>query len=85
MPDAADRLYALVRHSAYALAANPAYDEALEPCAVDRSQAVRVRAAGGALYATRAEAEAAIPGAVGYFASLRLSGAELFVHASRQG
>jgi len=71
--------YVLVRHSAYAIAANPDFEEALEPAAVDPARAYAVRAAGGTLFPSRAEAEAAIPGAKGYFANLRIGGAEMFV------
>ena len=71
--------YVLVRHSAYAVAADPAFEDALEPAAVDAAQSYRVRAAGGTLYPSRAAAEAAIPDASGYFASLRIGGAELFI------
>jgi hypothetical protein len=74
-----DHQYTLVRHSAYAQAANPAFEEALEAWPVGRADAVRVRAAGGLLWPTRAAAEAAIPAARGHFSSLRLGGAELFV------
>ena len=71
--------YVLVRHSAYTTAADPAYEDKVEPAAVDRIKAYAVRAAGGTLYASRAEAEAACVGARGYFASLRVGGAELFI------
>ena len=71
--------YTLVRHSAYATAADPAFEDALEPAALDQAAVYRVRAAGGTIYASRAEAEAAIPGARGYFANLRIAGAEVFV------
>lgn len=75
-------LYTLVRHSGYAIAADPAFEEALEPCPVDRAQAHRVRAAGGLLFQSRVAAEAAIAGARGHFATLRLNGADLFVCAA---
>lgn len=71
--------FTLVRHSAYAQAANPAYEEALEAWPVDRAQAVRVRAAGGTLWPTREAAEAAILSARGHFSSLRIGSGELFV------
>ena len=74
--------YVLVRHSAYATAADPAFEDALEPAAVDAPQSYRVRAAGGTLYPSRAAAEAAIPGASGYFATLRIAGAELFINTN---
>jgi hypothetical protein len=71
--------YTLVRHSAYAQAADPAFEEALEPAALDQTAIYRVRAAGGPIFPSRAEAEAAIPGARGHFANLRIGGAEVFV------
>ncbi len=73
--------FTLVRHSAYATAADPAFEDALEVCEVDRNQAYRVRAAGGALFLTRDAAQAAIAGARGYFSSLRMNGAEVFIAA----
>jgi hypothetical protein len=72
-------MFTLVRHSAFAEAANPAYEDALEVAEVDHASTYRVKAAGGVLFASRAEAEAAIAGARGYFAHLRIGGAELFV------
>jgi hypothetical protein len=78
-----DTQYTLVRHTNYTTAADLAFEEALEPWPVDRAQAVRVRAAGGSLWPTRAEAEAAIPGAAGHFSSLRLGPSELFVPTKR--
>ena len=74
-------MFTLVRHSAFATAANADFEEALEVKEVDHPGSYRVRAAGGTLYPTREAAEAAIPGARGYFANLRIGGAELFVHA----
>ena len=75
--------FVLVRHSAYAIAADPAYEDALEPAEIDSPQGYRARAAGGTLYPTREAAEAAIPGAKGYFASLRIAGADLFIHNAK--
>lgn len=71
--------YVLVRHSAYALAANPAFEEALETAEVDTVRAYAVRAVGATLYPSREAAEAAIPGARGYFSHVRIGGAEVFV------
>ncbi len=51
----------------------------MEVAEVDHAQSYRVKAAGGLLFATRADAEAAIPGARGYFSHLRVSGAEVFL------
>ncbi|MCC6716358.1 MAG: hypothetical protein IT555_00585 [Acetobacteraceae bacterium] len=72
--------FVLVRHSAYAAAADPAFEGRLEAAEVDAPQSYRARAAGGTLYPTREAAEAAIQGAKGYFANLRIAGAELFIH-----
>jgi hypothetical protein len=77
-------MFTLVRHSAYAVAANPDYEEALEVAEVSHTDSYRVKAAGGALFATRAEAEAALAGARGHFASLRIGGAEVFVPQADQ-
>jgi hypothetical protein len=74
--------YTLVRHSAYAEAANPAYEDRLEVAELDHPAEYRVRAAGGTLYDSREAAEAAIPGARGHFANLRIAGAEVFVPAA---
>lgn len=71
--------FTLVRHSRYAAAADPEFEDKVEACEVDASQAYRVKAAGGALYATREAAEGAASDARGYFASLRINGAELFI------
>ncbi len=73
--------YVLVRHSAYALAANPAFEDALETAEVDTVRAYAVRAAGATLYPSRETAEAAIPGARGHFSHVRVGGAEVFVQA----
>jgi hypothetical protein len=71
--------FALLRHSRYAVAADPAYEDAIEVCEVDVHQAYRVRGAGGVLFPTRQAAEDAMRGARGHFSSLRISGAEVFV------
>lgn len=71
--------YALVRHSAYAQAANPDFEDALEIAEVDTVRAYAVRAVGATLYPTREAAQAAIPGARGHFSHVRIGGAEVFV------
>lgn len=72
-------MFTLVRHSAFATAANPAYEDAVEVAEVTHADSYRVKAAGGVLFASRAEAEAAVEGARGYFSHLRIGGAEVFV------
>ena len=72
-------MFTLVRHSAFAQAANPDYEEALEVAELTHEASDRVKAAGGRLFASRAEAEAAIAGARGHFCHLRIGGAEVFV------
>jgi len=71
--------FALLRHSRYAVAADPAFEAALEVCELNVHQAYRVRGAGGVLYPTRQAAEDAIPEVRGHFSSLRINGAEVFV------
>jgi hypothetical protein len=74
-------MFTLVRHSAFATAANPAYEDAVEVAEVTHAATYQVKAAGGVLFASRAEAEAeaAVEGARGYFSHLRIGGAEVFV------
>lgn len=72
-------MFTLVRHSAFATAANPAYEDAVEVAEVTHAATYQVKAAGGVLFASRAEAEAAVEGARGYFSNLRIGGAEVFV------
>lgn len=74
--------FTLVRHAAYAAAANPDYEDRLEVAELDHAAEYRVRAAGGLLFDSRQAAEAAIPGARGHFAHLRIGGAEVFVPAA---
>lgn len=76
-------LFTLVRHSAFAEAANPAYENALEAAEVEHAYTNEVQSVGGLLYPSRTEAEAAIPGARGYFSHLRIAGAEVFVSLRR--
>lgn len=83
--------FTLVRHSAFAQAADPAFEEAVEVCEVTGRQAYLVRAAGGRLWTERAPAAAladalnvalrgpAGAGRRGYFSSLRIAGADLFI------
>ncbi len=72
-------MFTLVRHSAFAMAADPAFEEALEVAELSQPDSYRVKAAGGRLFASRAEAEAALAGARGHFSNLRIGGAEVFV------
>lgn len=85
-------LFTLVRHSGYAVGGDPAFEDAVELFEVTHEQEYRVRAVGGLLLASLAEAQAAVqaanfppgetrpgPHATGYFASLRLGGAEIYV------
>ena len=72
-------MFTLVRHSAFAAAANPAYEDALEVAEVTHAATYQVKAVGGTLFGSRAEAEAAIEGARGYFSHLRIGGAEVFI------
>jgi hypothetical protein len=84
--------YTLVRHSAYSVAANPQFEQAVELREIDAPQAYRVRAAGGIVFDTfeagqAAEAAANSPAATkgvrpqpqGYFSTLRIAGAEIYV------
>jgi hypothetical protein len=72
-------MFTLVRHSAFAAAADPAYEDALEVAELTHAATYQVKAAGGRLFASRAEAEAALLGAQGHFSNLRIGGAEVFV------
>jgi hypothetical protein len=84
--------FALVRHSAYAVGGDAAFENAVEVCELAPHQDYRVRAAGGAVFKSRDVAEAAAiaanfpdgktgspPNAPGYFSSLRIAGAELYL------
>jgi hypothetical protein len=84
--------FALVRHSAYATGGNAAFESAVEVCELAAQQDYQVRAAGGVSFATRDAAEAAAiaanfpdgktgspPNAPGYFSSLRIAGAEIYL------
>jgi hypothetical protein len=84
--------YTLVRHSGYAVAGNPRFEQAVELCEIDHAQAYRVRAAGGVVFDTYEAAKAAeaavnFPSSVegvhpkiqGYFSNLRIQGAEIYL------
>ena len=71
--------FTLVRHSQYAAAADPNFEEAVEVCELNVHQVYRVRAAGGALYPSQQAALASLPRGRGHFSSLRINGAEVFV------
>ena len=84
--------YTLVRHSGYAIAGNPRFEQAVELCEIDHPQAYRVRAAGGVVFDTYEAAKAAEvaanhpanvgdirPKVPGYFSNLRIQGAEIYV------
>jgi hypothetical protein len=85
--------YTLVRHSAYSVAGNPRFEQAVELFEITPLQAYRVRAAGGVVLdghqaAQAAEAAANFPAdtkgvhprAQGYFSNLRIRGAEIYVN-----
>ncbi len=84
--------YTLARHRAYAVAANPDFDDAVQFLAVTPLQRTIVRSAGGVLYDTldaaqqAQQAENFPPGhtgkrpiARGHFSSLRIGGAEIYI------
>lgn len=84
--------YTLVRHGAYAVGGDAGFEDAVEVCELTGQQAYLVRAAGGLVLASLAAAEAAAraanfppgtvgerPRAPGYFSSLRIAGAEIYV------
>jgi hypothetical protein len=84
--------YTLVRHSLYADGGNADFEDAVQVCELNADQAYRVRAAGGVVFATREAAQAGedsanYPGgrrasgahASGYFSSLRIGSAEIYV------
>jgi NADH:ubiquinone oxidoreductase subunit len=84
--------FTLVRHSGYAVGADPALEGAVEVREVTLQQFYTVRAAGGAVFATReaaklAEDAANYPNgsksggahAPGHFSTLRVSGAEIYI------
>jgi NADH:ubiquinone oxidoreductase subunit len=84
--------FTLVRHSAYTVGGNSDFEGAVEVCELAIYQDYQVRAAGGLVLATREAAEAAAtasnypggdtrsaPSAPGYFSSLRIAGAEIYV------
>lgn len=83
--------YTLTRHSAYAVAANPRFEDAVELRAITTRERNLVRAVGGRVFdsldaaqaAARAENAPAQPGgppaAPGQFSSLRIGGAEIYI------
>jgi hypothetical protein len=84
--------FTLVRHSEYAAGGNPDFEDAVEVFELNSNQAYSVRAVGGVLLPTLAAGQAAaraenfpggsaqsVPRASGYFSSLRLGGAEIYV------
>ncbi len=84
--------YTLLRHSGYAQGGNPDFEDAVETTEITDTEAYQVRAAGGTLFATRDAAKAAETTAnypdgsraagahaAGYFSSLRIRGAEIYV------
>lgn len=86
--------FTLVRDRRYTDGANPDYEGAVEAVELGLGQASLVRSAGGTVFATRQAAELAVylanqavgpapgrVGAPGYFSSLRIGGAEIYVDA----
>ncbi len=84
--------YTLLRHSAYALGGDPDFEDAVEAGELTDSEVYMVRAAGGLLLATREAANIAAdaanypdgsrtagPHVRGYFSTLRIRGAEIYV------
>ena len=84
--------FTLVRHSAYAVGGNAAFDDAVEVCEMGDLQTYAVQNEGGLIFDTRVEAAGAQnninnpPGATpggasgrGHFSSLRIAGAEIYV------
>ncbi len=84
--------FTLVRHSGYAVGGNSDFEDAVEAREVTPHESYLVRSAGGMLFATLALAEAAaqlanfptgaghgVPRAAGYFSSLRMAGAEIYI------
>ncbi len=83
--------YTLTRHSAYAVAANPRFEDAVELRAITMRDRSLVRAVGGRVFDSLAAAQAAEraenaptgadgrPSARGQFSSLRIGGAEIYI------
>jgi NADH:ubiquinone oxidoreductase subunit len=84
--------FTLVRHSGYAVGANPAFEDAVEVREVTAHQLYMVRAAGGVVFTTREAAQqgenaanysngqkSGMAQTSGHFSSLRISGAEIYV------
>ncbi len=85
--------FTLVRHSGYAVAGNPDLEDAVEVAEITSQQAYMVRAVGGRIFTSRADAYAAeaaindpavphLPRHRGHFASQRIAGAEIHVPAA---
>lgn len=93
-PADTDTHFTLVRHSRYAVSADPAFEGAVEVRELTRNQAYVARSAGGVIFSSQpdaAEAEAAtnvadqtMPSgtARGYFSSVRIGGAEVYIPAA---
>jgi|GEM_PF-3232431 len=77
--------FTIVRHSLFATAADPRYEDATEVCELTNEQTYRVRAAGGLLFSTHQAAETARTTLRGHFSSLRINGAEVFIPAPPKG
>ena len=90
--------YTLVRHSGYAAGGNRDFEDAVQVCELNAHQVYLVRASGGALFATQEAAQRAAssnnypngathapPNVSGYFSSLRIGGAEIYVPSATQG
>lgn len=77
--------FTLVRHGGYAVAGDPALEDAVEAIEITDAQVYTVKRAGGRVFATLAEAVAAeaTAGVSGYFSSLRIAGAEIHVPAGK--
>ena len=86
--------FTLVRHRHYAEGGDPDYERAVEVAELGTGEASLVRSAGGTVFATRQAAELAghlanrregpspaCASAPGYFSSLRIGGAEIYVDA----
>jgi len=84
--------FTLVRHRAYAVAANPAFEDAVEPCELRLQQVYIVRAAGGLIFNSWEAAQAGADAAnypngsksgdacvSGHFSSLRVAGSDIYV------
>ncbi len=79
--------FTLVRHRRYTEAADPDYEGAVEAVELGVGQASLVRSAGGTVFASQQAAELAehltneATNEAGYFSSMRIGGAEIYVDA----